>query len=195
MNGSRPILIFTLLLLAGGLALGLGCRSNPALAFDASELDAAAEFLARHAEAMRADGAKMIEAGQAHNDAHVVADGQHQIADTAGVMKLQDQILAMAAELHRNPLTGARLNVERARANGRTLQAEGDALKAHGDAMVAHGNLMRDLSHQPGNEWMLEGSEAMLRDSLQMAQIARRLQDIGAAMVKVAQDIERSVGK
>lgn len=181
-------------MLAAVLTLGLACRANPALTFDATELDTIAQFVARHVEAMRADGARMIETGRAHNDAHVIADGQHQITDAAALMQLQSQIVAMAAEMERNPITSSRLNVERALANGRSLQAEGDALKAHGEAMVAHGNLMRDLSHQPGNDWMLEGAEAMLRDSLQLAQIAQRLQEVGVAMVKFGLDSKRSIG-
>ncbi len=189
----RPLLCLQALA-AAVLLVGLGCRTSTALTFEAAELDSVAQFLARHAETMRKDGAQMIVSGQAHDDAHVIADGQHQIADAGIVSNLRDQVLTMAAELRRNPLTGSQLNVERALANGRSLQAEGDALKAHADAMVAHGNLMTDLSHQPGSEWMLEGAEAMLRDSLELAQVAKRLQDVGAAMVQFAQDINRSVG-
>jgi hypothetical protein len=182
------------LVLAGALALGVACRSNPALTFDPTELDTVALFLGKHAQTMREDGAKMVDAGRAHNDAHVIADGQHQIADAAQIEKLRDQVVAMAGELRNHPLTGSRLDVDRALSNGRTLEAEAQALKAHADAMIAHGNLMRDLSHQPGNDWMLEGAEAMLRDTIQLGEIATRLQDVGAAMIQFSEDVKRSLG-
>jgi len=193
-NG-RVLLALVAAALIVAFGAGQACKRNLALTFDAAELESIVKFLDQHAEAMRVDGVKMIEAGRANNSAHVIADGEHQIADSLGLMKVRDQINAMVGELARNPLTGTLLNVERAIANGRTLQAEGDALKAHGDAMVAHGNLMRDLAHEPGQDWMLEGAEAMLRDSLQLGQIAKRMQDVGAAMVQFGLDVRRSVGR
>ena len=42
---------------------------------------------------------------------------------------------------------------------------------------------------------MIEGAEAMLRDSMQLGEQARRLQGVGAAMIKFVEDVHRSVGR